>query len=264
MPIFLAGCVTGCGALLILAGAGKVFRGGRRMAGPVAVWRALRIPKRLTRPAELTAGGVECATGVLVCARIYPVAGGVALAVLGAGFGGLLGYLRVNRVAGDCGCLGWRRTAKATAKTVTGRAMIRAALLCAAGIAEVMAPTAGAGVYRHASCWAGVLTAGVVLVLLSTRAAVRTPVCHRPIWRPAHASLRALTGHEVFAAMASAAGPLGPEVSHRRAGCADEFWFPVAGGDDGKAVVFRVDSTGPDGSLTVHAMVRAGLPNHDT
>ena len=152
MPIFLAGCVTGCGALLVLAGAGKVYRGVRQQAGSTAVWRALRIPKRLARRSELTAGGVECAAGALVCARVYPVAGGIALAVLGAWFCALLGYLRASRIPGDCGCLGWRRTAEAAAKTVTGRAMIRAALLCAAGIAAALRPGAGAGVYGHASC----------------------------------------------------------------------------------------------------------------
>ncbi|HXL92945.1 MAG TPA: hypothetical protein VN969_28790 [Streptosporangiaceae bacterium] len=66
--------------------------------------------------------------------------------------------------------------------------------------------------------------------------------------------MRALTGHEVFAAMTSAAGPFGSDVAYRKEGCVDEFRFPAAGG--GRAVVFRVSYGAPGGSLTVHASVR--------
>jgi hypothetical protein len=249
--MFLVGCVVSCGALLVLAGLGKAYRGVRRMDGSAAIWRALRIPRRLVPHAELATGAVECLTGAAVCARIYPVAAGAAMALLGAVFCALLGYVRANRVPGGCGCLGWRKQADAA---VTWRAVLRAATLLAAGIAAASGQTTTS--YRG-WFYAGLLTGGVFLLLLSTQTTVRTPTCHRPLWRPAHASLRTLTRHEMFAAMASAAGPFGSDVTYRKTGCADEFWFPAAGGDGESAVVFRVSYAEPDGSLTVHASVRA-------
>jgi hypothetical protein len=251
--MFLAGWAVSCGALLVLAGSGKIYRGARRMDGPTAIWRALRVPRRLIRRAELAVGGAEALTGAAVCARIDPVAGGVALALLGTAFCAVLGYVRVKRVPGGCGCLGYRRPADS--ETVTWRAVARAAMLLVAGIADAVAPSGGASVYHHDSFYAGALTAGVVLTLLTARVSARTPVCHRPLWRPARATMRALSGHEVFAAMASAHGPLGSGVRRRREGCADEFWFP-AGGYGGSAVVFLVSYAAPRGSLTVHASVR--------
>jgi hypothetical protein len=255
MPMFLAGCVASCGALLVLAGASKLYRGARRMDGTTAIWRALRIPRRLTRRAELAAGGLESVTGALVCARV-PVVGGVAMAALGAAFCTLLIYVRANRIPGGCGCVSWRRRADSAAKAVTWRVVVRAGMLTAAGIADALASNGGTAVFHRPSFYAGVLTGGIVLSLLSTHRSVRTPVCHRPLWRPARASMRALTGHEVFAAMVSAVGPLGSDVRYRRTGCTDEFWFPATGDGDGKAVVFLVSYAAPGGSLAVHATVR--------
>jgi hypothetical protein len=258
MPAFLAGCAVSCGALLVLAGSSKVYRGTRRMDGHSAIWRALRIPRRLISTAELAVGGLECLTGAAVCARIYPVAAGVAMASLGAAFCVLLGYVRVKRVPGGCGCVSWRRPARGRAtpaQTVTWRVVARAGMLSAAGIADALAP-GGTIVDRQAWFYAGALTAALILTLLTTRVLVRTPVCHRPLWRPARSLLKALAGHEVFEAMASAAGPFGSDVRHRRAGCADEFWFPVAGYNDGRSVAFLVSYGAPGGSLTIHASVR--------
>jgi hypothetical protein len=225
------------------------------MDGSTAIWRALRVPGRLAGRAGLAVGVVECATGAGACVRVYPVASGVAMASLGAAFCALLTYVRITRVPGECGCLGWGRKANAAAETVGWRAIARGGMLCAAGIADCLAASGGTGPFRYASFYAGVLAGGAVLTLLSVRVSVRTPGCHRPVWRPSHASMRALTGHEVFAAMASAAGPLGSDVRHRRAGCTDEFWFPVTGNDEGKAVVFRVSYEAPGALLAVHAAV---------
>jgi hypothetical protein len=251
--IFLAGCVASCGALLVLAGLSKVYRGVRRMDGSAAIWRALRMPRRLIPYAELAVGAVECLTGAVVCARIHPVAAGAAMALLGAMFCVLLGYVRANRVQGGCGCLGWRRQANTQANTtVTWRALVRAATMSAAGIANAIAVSGGTTAFHRAWFYAGVITGGVVLTLLSTRGTVRTPRCRRPLWRPARASMRALTRHEVFTAMASAAGPFGADVTHHRAGCTDEFLFPA----EGRTVVFRVSYTAPGDALTVHASVR--------
>jgi hypothetical protein len=251
--MFLIGCVVSCGVLLVLAGLSKVYRAARRMDDSSAIWRALRIPRRLVPSAELAVGGVECLTGAAVCTRIDPVAAGAAMALLGTAFCALLWYVRANRVPGDCGCVGLRRRAEAAAAAVTWRAMARAAALSAAGIADALGGTA---TFYRAWFYAGLLTGGVVLLLLSTQATVRTPKCHRSLWRPARTALRALTGHDVFTAMASAAGPFGADVRHLRTGCADEFWFPVLGGDDARAVVFQVSYTAPGGALTVHASVR--------
>src|ERR1700691_436002 len=255
MSMFLAGCVVSSGGLLVLAGASKVYRVVRRMDGSAAIWRALRVPGRLAGRAGLAAGVVECATGVGVCVRVYPVASGVAMASLGAAFCTLLTYVRLPKVSGGCGCLGWRRKANAAVETVGWRAIARGGMLCAAGIADCLASSGGTSPFRSASFCAGVLTGGAVLTLLSVRVSVRAPGCHRPIWRPSHASMRALTGHEVFAGMASAAGPLGSDVRRRRVGCTDEFWFPVTGNDEGKAVVFRVSYEAPGALLAVHATV---------
>jgi len=250
--MFLAGCVASCGALLVLAGLSKIYRGARRIAGSAAIWRALRIPRRLVPRAELAVGGVECLTGAAVCVQLDPVAAGTAMALLGVAFCALLMYVRASRMPGGCGCVGWRRRTETTPGMVTWRAVVRAAALSAAGAADALAAPSG----RTATFYAGALTGGVVLTLLSTHGTVRTPRCRRPLWRPAHSSMRALTAHEVFAAMAPAAGPSGSDVKYRRTGCADEFWFP---GEDGRTVVFRV-SYAAGGVLAVHASVR-GKPD---
>jgi hypothetical protein len=187
-----------------------------------------------------------------------PVASGIAMAALGVAFCALLGYVLISGVPGGCGCLSWRRSAGAAAQSVTWRAITRAGMLAAAGIADALAPGAGTGVFHQAGFYAGALAAAVVLMLLGAHHPVRTPACRRPLWRPVRAAARALTGHEAFAAMASAAGPLGPDVRYRRTGCTDEFWFPAAGSRDGKAVVFRVSYPTAGGALSVHASVRGG------
>jgi hypothetical protein len=97
-----------------------------------------------------------------------------------------------------------------------------------------------------------------VLMLLGARGAMATPLCRRRFWRPARATLRALTGHAVFAAMAEAAGPLGRVASHRRLGCADEFWFPAASAGPGRAVVFP----GPAAADRRHAGRPRGAARH--
>jgi hypothetical protein len=86
-------------------------------------------------------------------------------------------------------------------------------------------------------------------VLLSIDLPVRTPPCGRPLINPARVTLRALAGHGVFAAMAAAAGPFGPAIWHRRARCADEFWFAAQEG----AVFFRVERAATGGALVVQA-----------
>jgi hypothetical protein len=252
-----AGCAESCGALLALAGASKLYRGARGMAGPSAVRRALRMTRRRWRRAETATGALECAVGLVVCARLAPLPGGVAMAVLGAGFCALLGYARVKRVPGGCGCIQWRSVPAASAAAVSWLEIARGAVLSVAGAAEAAAVAYQPGATDRGWFGAGALAAAAVLVLLSVSWPPRTLVCGRPLWLPARATLRTLTRHAVFAAMAESAGPFGPVARHSRRGCADEFWFPVAAEDgEHRAAVFQVQHQRPRGNPSVRASVR--------
>jgi hypothetical protein len=266
--LFLAGCVASCGALLVVAGASKVYRAARRVPDASAVRRALGVTKRRWRRVETAAGLVEGAAGVIVCAGVYPALGGAAMAGLGAGFCGLLGYARAKGVPGGCGCIQWRAAPAQAAGVVSWREMARGALVAVAGVAVAVFLRGQAGAFGRLWFWAGIAAGGAVLILLSTRALPRTPVCRRPVWFPARVTLRALAGHGVFAAMAESAGPFAPVVRYRRAGCSQEFWFtplpppaepgPPGGGLAGPgAVVFQARYAAPGGGLAVQASVRA-------
>jgi hypothetical protein len=255
-----AGCAESCGALLALAGASKLYRGVRGMAGSSAIRRALRMTRRRWRRVEMATGGMECAVGLAVCARVAPLAGGVAMAALGAGFCALLGYARVKRVPGGCGCIQWRSAPATSAAAVSRREIARGAALSVAGAAEAVAVAHQPGAVDRGWFGAGVIAAAAVLVLLSVSWPPRTPVCGRPLWLPARATLRALTRHAVFAAMAESAGPFGPVARHSRHGCADEFWFPVAAEDgEDRAAVFQVQHQRPRGNPAVRASLRSSL-----
>jgi hypothetical protein len=261
--LFLQGCIASCGALLVVAGVSKLYRGARGATGDTAVRRALRVPPRRWRRAEPAIGGLECAVGVAVVVGAYPLAlaGGVAMAVLGAAFCALLGYARVKRVPGGCGCIEWRRPPRPAAQRVSWPEIVRSAMLFGAGLAAAVLRPGQAGPVSRAWFAAGMLAAGAVLTLLSLRLPLRTPVCHRRIWRPARATLRALTGHAVFAAMADAAGPFGLVTRYRRTGCTEEFWFATAQPindvrGEARTVIFRVRHTSPGGTLAVQASLQ--------
>lgn len=257
--LFLDGLAASCGALLIVAGASKIYRGARGVASDTAVRRALRIPWRWWRVAEPAAGCAECAVGMVVCAGVFRVAGAAVMAGLGAAFCAVLGYARVKRVPGGCGCIEWRVPVTAPVRTVSWREITRSAVVLAAGAAAAAVP-AGAAAYGQGWFIAGLAAGAVVLVLLSLPAAWRTPVCHRPLWRPVRATLRALTENGVYLAMAASAGPLGPLARYRRTGCTDEFWFPAADGGQQRAVVFLVRHASPGGPLAVQASARDRVP----
>jgi len=249
---YLAGWVASCGALLAVAGASKLYRGARGLTGGTAVLRALRVPPRWWRMAETVVGGAECVAGVAVCAGVRLAA--LVMAGLGGAFCVLLGYVRVRRVPGGCGCIEWRKPAPTATQTVTWRELARSATLIGAGIAGATAAHADAAAFGQVWFDAGVLAGSVTAVLLSLRGPWRTPVCRRPLWRPGRATVRALTQHPVFQAMAQSAGPFGPPVRHRASGCTDEFWFAPAGsGEPEPAVMFGVRHAAPDGALTVWA-----------
>jgi len=236
----IAGCAVSCGATLAVAGAGKLYRAARGLDDTTAIRRALRMPRHRWRHLTWAAGGVECAAGVLVCSRAYPAVGGASMAVLGAGFCALLGYVLVQRVPGGCGCIRWGATAEA-ADSVTWRSVARGALLFAAGAADALVRADAAAASQRGWFMAGIITGGIALVGLSVRMPAHTPFCRRPLLRRTQAMLGALARYETFAAMAASAGPFSPVVRHRRTGCSDEFWFTPADGQASQAVIFRVN-----------------------
>ncbi len=254
----VAGCVVSCGAVLVVAGASKLYRGARGIDGATAIRRALRMPRHRWRRAELAAGTAEFAMGVFVCSRASPVLAGAGLASFGMVFCLLLGYVRVKRVPGDCGCIRWRPASETAPEPATWRPMVRGGMLFGVGIVSVIVPVGTAGAPYLAWFGAGMLAGGTVLVLLSMPVPVRTPVCRRALWRRMRGTLRVLAGHEIFAAMAVSAGPFEPVARYRRTGCTDEFWFTAAAGPPSQAVVFRVSHTAHDGRLAVHASLRDG------
>ena len=236
----IAGCAVSCGATLAVAGAGKLYRAARGLDDTTAIRRALRMPRHRWRHLTWAAGGVECAAGVLVCSRAYPAVGGASMAVLGAVFCALLGYVLVQRVPGGCGCIRWGATAEA-ADSVTWRSVARGALLFAAGAADALVRADAAAASQRGWFMAGIITGGIALVGLSVRMPAHTPFCRRPLLRRTQAMLGALARYETFAAMAASAGPFSPVVRHRRTGCTDEFWFTPADGQASQAVIFRVN-----------------------
>jgi len=254
--LVLAGCVASCGGLLVLAGASKLYRAARQVPGDSAIRRALGMTRHRWRRAEPAAGAAECAAGVIVCSGAYPAAGAAALAALGAVFAAVLGYARARRVPGGCGCIDWG-TRSRPSPTVSRRDLARAAALAGAGVAGAVFLRGAAGAFGRPWFWAGAAAGAAVLAGLSVRTLPATPVCGRAWWFPARARLRALAGHGVFAAMAESAGPFGPVVRYRRAGCAEEFWFTSLDGQaDDRAVVFQVRPGGYGGTLAVQASVR--------
>ncbi len=214
------------------------------------------MPRRPWRLTGLAAGGVECGTGVLVCSGAYPVLGGAGMAALGAVFCILLAYVIVRQIPGGCGCIRWRTTPGTAAEAVTWRTMTRSGMLFGAGIAYMVVSAAAANAPRGDWFGGGVAASGIVLVLLSMPVPVRTPVCRRPLWRQMRTTLRALTSHEMFAAMAASAGPFESVARYRRTGCADEFWFRAVTGQDSQAVVFQVHQAVPGARLAVHTTLR--------
>jgi hypothetical protein len=252
----ISGCAVSCGAVLVVAGASKLYRGIRGLEDMTAVRRALRMPRRQWRLFQLAAGGVECLTGVLVCSGMLPVPGGAALAALGAVFCALLAYVLVKQVPGGCGCIRWRAAPGTAAEALTWRAMARSGMLLGAGIAYLVVSADAANGTRRLWFGVGVAAGGTVLALLSVPMPVRTPICRRPLWRQTRTTLRALASHETFAAMAASAGPFQPVARYRRTGCTDEFWFTALTGRGGQAVVFRVHQAVPGARLAVHASLR--------
>jgi len=252
----ISGFAISCGAFLAVAGASKLCRSIRALDDMTAIRRALRMPRRQWRLFGLAAGGVECATGLLVCGGAYPVLGGASLAGLGAVFCVLLGYVLVRQIPGGCGCIRWRTARQTAAEAVTWRAVARGGTLLGAGIAYTLVGADAANAPRGEWFGGGVVASITVLGLLSMQTPVRTPVCRRPLWHQTRTTLRALTGHQMFTTMAASAGPFEPVAWYRRTGCTDEFWFTPVTGSGREAVVFQVLQALSGARLAVHTSLR--------
>ena len=252
----ISGCAVSCGAVLVVAGASKLYRGMRGLDDMTAIRRVLRMSRRQWRLFGLIAGATECVVGAVVCSGAYPVLSGASLAALGAVFCALLAYVLVKQVPGDCGCIRWRAATEAGAEAATWRAVARGGILLGVGVAYTVVSVGAANASRQFWFGAGFAAGTTALVLLSMSGPVRTPVCRRPAWRRTRTTLRALASHEMFAAMADSAGPFGPVARYRRTGCTDEFWFTALTGQGGQAVVFRVHWTASGARLAVHTSLR--------
>ena len=252
----IAGCAASCGAVLIVAGASKLYRGTRGFDDMSAIRRALRMPQRRWRLFGLIAGGVECVAGAVVCSGAYPVLSGVSLAALGAVFCAVLAYVVFAHVPGSCGCIRWRAVTETGAEALTWRAIARSGIMFGVGVAYTVVSVRAAHAPRQYWFGPGFVAGTAVLVLLSMPVPVRTPVCRRPLWRKTRTTLRALAHHKSFAAMADSAGPFGPIAWYRRTGCTDEFWFTVPPGQGNLVVVFQVNRAAPGARLAVHMSLR--------
>lgn len=249
--LIIAGWVAACGGLLAVAGVSKLYRGARGMTGQTAVLRALRVPPRWGRAAETAAGLAECAAGAAVIAGVTGAA--AVMTGLGVVFCAVLGYVRARRIPGGCGCIQWRIRGGRAVQTVSWADVARSALVLSGGISGLAA--AGGGGLAFSRGWfdAGAAAGVCAAVLASLPVPWRTPVCHRPLWRPQRAALRRLTEHGVFQAMSQSAGPFGPLVRRGRAGCTEEYWFARAERPAEPAVLFQVRRSAGDDELTVRA-----------
>jgi len=272
--LILSGGVLACGALLVLSGALKLYRASRRASGAGnglnssrdgdsvggdggAIRAALRISPRRWRQVEVTAGVVEAAVGVAVCAAFQPVVAGTALAVLGAVFSALLAYTRHAKTSGGCSCV---RRSKDSDASIRWPVQARAAWLLAAGVVD-----ASMRLPRPALASGGGVVAGLVGIstLLLMLAAEELPGygarCHLRFSLGPRRTLRALRGHGVFEAMAGAVGPFAEGFAYRREGCVEEFRFAATPRADhaDRAVAFRVSRAGRGGALAVEARIEA-------
>jgi hypothetical protein len=249
----LEGAVLSAGGLLILAGLGKL-RNLLRPGSDSAVSRALGISRRRWRLVEAGSGAVECITGTAVCAGWFQRVSGIAMAAEGALFCSVLAFTMRSGLRGGCNCMGWRRTAA----PITWRTVARAGWLVGTGAVD--ATVVRIADSRTEWLWvaAGVVTGGVVLILLSMNWPPRTPICHRPLWTSAGKVANALMEAPVFQAAEDANGSFRREFVHRRRRCVDEFSFSIEGAQPSAndAMVFRVRFAS-SGVMAVQASVES-------
>lgn len=228
------GAEAGCGLLFVVAGFGKASQAARGRESDTALRRLLRVPSRRWRWVEFGTGIAEIATAAAV--GVWPVIAGAVMAALGVVFCGLLWRVKAAGIPGGCNCLGARRYA---AESVGVRDIVRAGVLAVTGAAAAVV------LGRNEDPFGLMMVAGFLVVSAVLTALSMPPLrraCNRPLVSPVRGTLRVLTAHMVYQAMAMSAGPFAPVAGYRRAGCDDEFWFvPEAGG---APVVFAVGHNG--------------------
>ncbi|MGH3168567.1 MAG: hypothetical protein ACRDN0_22130, partial [Trebonia sp.] len=128
-----------------------------------------------------------------------------------------------------------------------------AGLLAAAGLLGLLMPSFPPNDSAYLSFYPGLVIGGAAFTAASTGIRLRTPRCHRPLWRPRAVTEAALADSGVFRSVAAAAGPFA-RAAYRRDGCADEFLFEPAT-ETGNRVVFRVSHGGGGSALAVRARV---------
>lgn len=257
--LLLAGAVRSCGALLVLSGAAKLYRASRRAPdGGGAIRAALRISSGRWRLVEPAAGVVEAATGVAVCFAFHPVASGIALAVLGAVFGGLLAYARREKAGGGCACV---RRSKDPNAAIGWPVQVRAAWLLLAGVIEALVRLPRPVPQAGAAGVVGLAGVSTLILMVGAEGLWHGALCRFPIGLGRRTSLSTLMEHGVFEAMAGAVGPFAEGFVYRREGCIEEFRFaalPRANRAD-RVVAFRVGRTVRGSGLAVEARIVGGV-----
>jgi hypothetical protein len=258
---FWSGAIDSVGALLVIAGADKVYgvlHGARRES---AIRRAFRIEPRRWQRVQLTAGLAECVTGFLVCGRVFPAEGGAAMAGLGVVFAGSLIYARRAGAPGGCGCISWNK--RATSETIKLREIIRAEFIVIIGILSLAMRWPVSAPFREPWFYAGT-AAGCLLLLLLSLDVVPTPL--RCGWRRllmTHSTLDTLTHHPVFKAILESVGPFTPEFGYHATGCTEEYWFASSDGAVSAPQVAAFSVTRlPGGVLAVHARLQDSMPEN--
>ncbi len=138
------------GAILLWSSYGKLF-------GPMAELSARRtalarlVGKDRAHPAYRAVGVLEALVAATVLLPPALLLDGVAATALGAGFCGYVGYARLAAPDSSCGCLGTKQS------PVSWRAIARAGLMLAAGIAMLVSGTA----------WWSALSTGVSVTLVA-------------------------------------------------------------------------------------------------
>lgn len=257
-----SGVLESVGALLVIAGAGKLYETLLGLGQESAIRQAFKISPRRWRVVQLSAGSAECVTGLLVCSRIFPEAGGAAMAGLGLVFVGSLIHARQSGASGGCGCLGWKRRVRPG--KIRLREIIRATWILITGVLIALIHSPTALPFGQPSLYVGCAAGCLILVLLSVDAAPSQLRCGWRRWRNARTTLATLARHPVYMAMAESVGPFTAQIGYRGTGCTEEYWFASSRGPaaDGRVTSFRVTHL-PGGELEVQASLEDSLPeNH--
>jgi hypothetical protein len=260
---FWTGVIESVGALLVVAGTGKAYLTLLGVRQESAIRQAFRISPHRWRIVQLSAGLAECATGLLVCSRILPAAGGAAMAGLGLVFVGSLIHARQAGASGGCGCIGWKR--RATSETIRLREIARAVWIVIAGVLCAVVQAPASPPFGQPLLYAGFAAGCLILVLLSVSvdAAPSRLRCGWRRRRNARSTLATLAGHPVYEAMAESVGPFASEFGYRGAGCTEEYWFAGSRGPTSarQVTAFRVTHL-PGRELAVQASLEDRMPEN--